>query len=97
VDGALVLAMILLLVASGYVAGRVHGQYGYRMGFRLGYRQGFVDAERGHSAQTSPSPPSRGPQARAGQARTTALLDLGTMSLARHRARARAASPGTDG
>jgi hypothetical protein len=46
VDDLLVLALVLLLIASGYTAGRVHGQLGYREGFRSGYRQGHADGAR---------------------------------------------------
>jgi hypothetical protein len=42
----MVLALVLLLVASGYAAGRVHAEIGYRSGYRLGYRQGHADAGR---------------------------------------------------
>ena len=40
------LALVLLLVSSGYAAGRVHAELGYRTGYRLGYRQGHADATR---------------------------------------------------
>jgi len=46
VSDVLVLALVLLLVGSGYAAGRVHAELGYRTGYRLGYRQGHADASR---------------------------------------------------
>jgi hypothetical protein len=46
VNDVLVLALVLLLVGSGYAAGRVHGQVGYRDGYRSGYRQGHADGVR---------------------------------------------------
>jgi hypothetical protein len=48
-----VLALVLLLVGSGYAAGRVHGQVGYREGYRGGYRQGHADGarSRGYAAE----------------------------------------------
>jgi hypothetical protein len=49
VSDVLVLAVVLLLVASGYAAGRVHAEIGYRSGYRLGYRQGHADATRHRS------------------------------------------------
>jgi hypothetical protein len=52
VNDVVVLAVVLLLVASGYAAGRVHGQIGYREGYRSGYRQGFADGTRNRPART---------------------------------------------
>jgi hypothetical protein len=46
VNDVLVVALVLLLVASGYAAGRVHAEMGYRTGFRSGYRQGHADGVR---------------------------------------------------
>jgi hypothetical protein len=46
VNDLLVLALVFLLVGSGYAAGRVHGQLGYREGYRAGYRQGHADGTR---------------------------------------------------
>ena len=50
----MVLALVLLLVASGYAAGRVHAEIGYRAGYRLGYRQGYADAGRFRPAGKDP-------------------------------------------
>ena len=49
------LAVVLLLVASGYAAGRVHAEIGYRAGYRLGYRQGHADASRVRPAGKDPA------------------------------------------
>ncbi len=56
-DDVLVLALVLLLVGSGYAAGRVHAEIGYRLGFRSGYRQGHADGSR-----RRPSPGGRDSQ-----------------------------------
>jgi hypothetical protein len=56
VSDALVMALVLLLLGSGYAAGRVHAEVGYRTGFRMGYRQGHADGARLHPSPRRPDP-----------------------------------------
>lgn len=74
----LVMALVLLLAASGYAAGRVHAEVGYRAGYRLGYRQGHADAARVRPPSTDPASASDSRQSPVGSPATAHMVRHGS-------------------